>query len=49
MSVPFPWFGFVFAVSQQGVITTDKIQKVKRESFEKSETEGSMAFADHSH
>ena len=36
MSVHFPWFGFVISVSQQGLITTDKIYVGKRESFKKA-------------
>ena len=35
LSIPFPLFGFVFAVSRQSLITTDKIYMTKRESFKK--------------
>ena len=32
----YPWFGFVFSVSQQGLIANDKIYVVMRKSFKKA-------------
>ena len=36
LHLAFPCFSFVFSVSQQGLITTDKIYVIKRESFKKA-------------
>ena len=40
----FPWFGLSFSVSQQSLITTDKMYMVERESFKKAKVK---TFIDH--